>query len=211
MTEKERIEKFKSHDLAVNCRTEDEAKKFVEWCYKNGFKWFDGDFNKTNWHKKTTCYRCYEDETLCYEDIEESITCDYEVMTYQDFFKEDEMTNFEYLIENLKESYNDESICFLLYTLKNGSGCGCYCKECEFNNTIGILNYLSEKHSDKIKVTQFEYDLLNVYITNAMKSNYNQRLTNYNVIVRLKEQGYFKNLNLYQTIGQIKDLLEVEK
>ena len=120
------------------------------------------------------------------------------------------MTNLDYLVENLKESYNDESICSLLYTLKNGSGCGCYCKECEFNNTIDVLKYLAEKHSDKIKVTQFEYDLLDSSKPPECSYRY-VKMDDFSFFTGMKNKGYFKNINGNERFCEVYERLEVEK
>lgn len=39
MTDKERVEKFKSGEIAVNCSTEEESRQFIEWCHRNDIRW----------------------------------------------------------------------------------------------------------------------------------------------------------------------------
>jgi hypothetical protein len=55
----ELMEKFKAGKIAVNCRTEEAAKKFLKECEDEGLEW--GAFNAThhtNWehYKEETCY-----------------------------------------------------------------------------------------------------------------------------------------------------------
>lgn len=213
MTNEERVEKFKSSQLVVNCQTKDEAKKFIKWCYENGIVWENGVVGDTKWHDEKTCYRRFPTGSLSFSTMEIYENRDFEIMTYQEFFKEDEMNNLDYILKNIEKKHKEDAICSVLYSFKTGYNCESRmenCQECEFNNTIGVLKYLAEKHDNKIKVTQFEYDLLKSYIENCNASNYNQRLRNYHIVVKMKEKGYFKNLDLDKTVGEIKDLLEVE-
>ena len=88
------------------------------------------------------------------------------------------------------------------------------CNICNVRNVCEKLGSLDEKeiqefllsdYKEPIRLTQLEYDLLEVYYNNAYKSNYNQLLRSYNVICKLKEKGYFKNLDLDMTIGEFKE------
>ena len=49
-------DKFKNEKIAVNCRTEEAAKEFIEECYIRGLKWMNGSRN-------ITFYNCYKEET----------------------------------------------------------------------------------------------------------------------------------------------------
>lgn len=42
MTNEERVQKFKDLNIAINCEIEQEAKKFIDWCYDNGMKFSNG-------------------------------------------------------------------------------------------------------------------------------------------------------------------------
>ena len=61
MTDKERVEKFKSGKIAVNCFTEEEARQFIEWCHRNDIRWTnnDNDTIRTYFYvnKENTCYK----------------------------------------------------------------------------------------------------------------------------------------------------------
>lgn len=39
MRNEERIEQFRTDDIAINCETKQEAKQFLDWCYENGMEW----------------------------------------------------------------------------------------------------------------------------------------------------------------------------
>lgn len=104
------------------------------------------------------------------------------------------------------------------------SSCNCLinCKKCKnekicedidrFNNdSYDIEKLLFSEYKEPINVTKFEYDLINVYYKNALPSNVNQKLRSYNVICKLKEKGYFKNLDLDMTIGEFKDRVDIKE
>ena len=103
------------------------------------------------------------------------------------------------------------SICKIAFNIEENNSCvGIDCDKCKFYNGIDkILETLLKEHKEPIRLTQLEYDLLEVYYNNAYKSNYNQLLRSYNVICKLKEKGYFKNLDLDMTIGEFKENVEV--
>lgn len=51
--------------IVVNCQTEDEARNFVNQCYDNGIKWYNGNRFMTNYDdcNKNTCYCCIPTRT----------------------------------------------------------------------------------------------------------------------------------------------------
>ena len=53
-------EDFKNGKIAVHCKTEEEAKKFIRQCYKHGLKWHYGNENTTHWKdvSGTIFYEC---------------------------------------------------------------------------------------------------------------------------------------------------------
>lgn len=54
-------ENFKNGKIGVNCRTKEEAEKFIDMCYNNGICWYTEDDNeRTYWlrYKKNTYYSC---------------------------------------------------------------------------------------------------------------------------------------------------------
>lgn len=209
MTEKERIEKFKSHNLVVNCKTEDEAKKFFDWCYENGFKWDVIWKNRNIWYNENTCYRFCENDTLSYSNYIDYSNRGFEIITYEDFFKENEMTNLDYLIKNIENSKKEDNVCRVVYELKNRHRCYRNCYGCEFHTTNNVLRYLAEKHSDKIKVTQFEYDLID-----SLKKTYSayskDRMNKFPIFTHMKEKGYFKNIENLKRFCDVYERLEVE-
>lgn len=213
MTEKERIEKFKSHNLVVNCRTEEEARKFIDWCYNNGIKWkVGGNNNTTNWHigQDKTIYRY--DGNLVFWMIEKNKKCEYEIMTYQEFFKEDKMSNLEYVIKSIKKNEPDcrRMLCDVIYEFKNKTPCCGKCPECEFSTHINVLEYLAEKHNSTIKVTQFEYDLLNSM--KPSKSSYKYvTMYGFPVFTAMKHKGYFKNIESSMKFCDVYERMEVSE
>ena len=215
MTENERVKMFKSHNLVINCRTEDEAEKFVKWCYQNGFKWFDTEEHGstiTNWYlnKNETAYRYDEQGYLAYGSAKNYRGV--KIVTYKEFFNEEKI-NLEWMIENIDtfKTANSDNVCSVVYELKNKKQCEeIHCEGCEFNKTINVLKYLAEKHSEKIKVTQFEYDLIDSI--NKDNTIYNiTTMLKFPIFIRMKEKGYFKNIESLNRLGEVYERMEVEK
>lgn len=121
------------------------------------------------------------------------------------------MTELEYLIKN-KEITQYKSLCYCAYKIKNDIGCGHMdCGDCELcNNDYFVFSILLKEHKEKIKLTQFEYDIIASYYENQNSDQHNQRLLNaYAVIPRLKYKGYFKDLDLNLTIKEVYENCEV--
>ena len=82
------IEKFMDGEFVVNCRTEDQARKFVDICYDNGIEWY------SLINEKTTHWSNYEEET-CYRGegcrlnygYEDWYKGEYEIITFDEFME----------------------------------------------------------------------------------------------------------------------------
>lgn len=127
------------------------------------------------------------------------------------------MTNFEWILQNYNEfvkcdKSNEYGICSLAYKIKNGKVCtnSISCNRCEFNENINVLKYLAEKHNEKIKVTQFEYDVID-----SLKKIYNGScnfvdINKFPILTKMKEKGYFKNIDINMCFYELCEKLEVE-
>ena len=93
------IEKFKNGEFVVNCRIEDQARKFVDICYDNGIEWCNGSKTDTHWYfyGNEICYRGDGYRLLCsnvewYKGYWQIITFDEFMEEYRDmkeFTKDD--------------------------------------------------------------------------------------------------------------------------
>jgi len=105
-------DKFMGKRLVVNCQTEEEAKKFLEYCDSKGLKWNGGDSLL-----RGTLYQGYGEET-CYTS---TVTCgnkeyferepDFEVVTYSEMFgegKEMKIYKLEEIVKMVRENPNLE-------------------------------------------------------------------------------------------------------
>ena len=84
------IERFKDGEFVVNCKTEDQARKFVDICYDNGIEWPRSDKTETHWniYMEETCYRCYmNDLNYGYKDFYKD-NC-YKVVAFDEFIEGD--------------------------------------------------------------------------------------------------------------------------
>lgn len=213
MTNEERVNKFRNEKIAVNCKTEEEAKSFIEWCYENGIEWGIPELDETH----STCFRYYRNET-CYAfgfdgDIhlgygskhfheEEG----YEVITYKDFMKEKKMTNLEYYVS--KGLINEGAmLCGGAHICKYSVGCEAKrydCSKCEFNNDIDLcIKTLLEEHREpiKIKLAQWEYDLIE---TNDKSRDY--RFEDFKTYQYMLDKGHFKGV--YDKTMTLKEILD---
>lgn len=187
------IENFKNGEFVVNCRTEDQAKKFVKICYDNGIEWFDPDD-----HKSETYWDCYGYE-ICYRADDYDLCCasiewyngEWQIITFDEFMEEYEMKNFTK--DNLKVGMLVEFKCDVRKVVmpnKNGlylMGCSSSYELHDFNDD------LTHKNNDDIMKV---YDLprYNI-ISNSIYSRDNRNL--------LWEREEVKEL----TIDEISELL----
>jgi len=215
MTNEERVNKFRNEKIAVNCKTEEEAKSFIEWCYENGIEWGIPELDETH----STCFRYYRNET-CYAfgfdgDIhlgygskhfheEEG----YEVITYKDFMKEKKMTNLEYYVS--KGLINEGAmLCVGAHICKYDGKChDKECYKCEFNNDVNLcVKTLLEEYKKPIKLTRFEFDYLDVL---REYNNPNDEFSIYFCDCVKKSKGYFKGItDTSMTIQEILDNCEI--
>lgn len=125
--------------------------------------------------------------------------------------------HFEEKAETNYEHFKDEIIQNVKYALAvvNGEPKSCIdtnCGECDFKDSGECIKRVREwlkkpYGKQKYKLSQFEYDLLNVYKVSGMR----QSIFNYSTLLGLYEKGYFKGIDDNKTIGDILDNCEVIK
>nr|DAP09484.1 MAG TPA: hypothetical protein [Caudoviricetes sp.] len=77
--------------------------------------------------------------------------------------------------------------------------CDCVCSELT-RSKEQVKNWLLEEHKEKIKLKQWEYDMLAV-VKNSITSNL---ILESNIYFKeLKEKGYFKNVDLNMTAEEV--------
>ena len=173
MTDKERVEKFKSGKIAVNCSTEEDAKEFVKWCYRNDIKWQFQDESITYFDSdKDGIYYIYYSakESLCFCEKSYCIDKNYEVITFKEFMDKP-ITNLEYILNNFDREtiLNTDSICMKLRTCLGMQDCvddniksiKIHCCECKFNDQYEVLKCLNEIYKEPItKLTKVQQEIL---------------------------------------------------
>lgn len=173
MTDKERVEKFKSGKFVIHCGTEEEAKEFVEWCYQNDIKWQFQDETTTYFDscKDGIFYIYYgAEESLCYCEKSYCIDHNYKVITFKEFMNKP-ITNLEYILNNFNKETINETDC-ICKTLRNCLGMqNCvddniksikiHCCECKFNDQYEVLKCLNEIYKEpKTKLTKVQQEIL---------------------------------------------------
>lgn len=82
--------KFINRELVVNCKTEEEAIKFLAYCEKKGLKWFNGnkptEYTRWSKYKEKTCYSSIIDFGL-YECCEK--------ITYSEMFQKEKKEDIQ--------------------------------------------------------------------------------------------------------------------
>ena len=166
MTDKERVGKFKSGKIGVNCSTEEDAKEFVKWCYRNDIKWQFQDESITYFDSdKDEIYYIYYSakESLCFCDKSYCIDRNYEVITFKEFMDKP-ITNLEYILNNFNKEIINETDC-ICETLRNCLGmpdcCGIHCRDCKFDSQYEVLKALNDIHKENnISLTKVQYEIL---------------------------------------------------
>lgn len=119
-----------------------------------------------------------------------------------------EVTNFEYYKDEILEN------CINILAVVKGRPALCYktnCNDCDFKiNQIGcremVKEWLNKPHEKpKYKLTQFEYDLLSVHKDYKTYNN----IANQIHLFKMREKGYFKNIDINIPIREILDNCEV--
>ncbi|WP_040194792.1 hypothetical protein [Clostridium culturomicium] len=102
-------DKFKNEKIAVNCRTEEAAKEFIEECYIRGLKWMNGSRNITyyNIHGAEIAYTF---NFSGFDSLEYASTCWYkqngcEIVEYTSEKKQTEFTFQEVIARNVPGVY----------------------------------------------------------------------------------------------------------
>lgn len=122
--------------------------------------------------------------------------------------------HFEDKIETNYEHYKDGVIQSVKYNLAvvNDEPKSCIdinCGECDFKGSgecvKRVREWLNQQYKKpKFKLTQFEYDLLEQFLTSY-------KLKEITMIMNLKTKGYFNNINFDLTVGEVLDNYEVSK
>lgn len=109
-------ERFKKEKIAINCETEQEAEKFIDWCYDNGMRFpCDGKHTYFKEYNEETCYECdisciSNNLRLFYANVDYYKQVEYRVIKYKDFFKgETNMIKVKDIAEKYSEYEIDEN------------------------------------------------------------------------------------------------------
>ena len=171
MTDKERVEKFKNGKFAIHCGTEEEAKEFIEWCYRNDIKWQFQDETTTYFDscKDGIFYIYYRaKESLCFCEKSYCIDNNYKVITFKEFMNKP-ITNLEYILNNFdRETINDADCigvnlrnCLGMPECSKANVIGIHCCDCKFNDQYEVLKCLNEIYKEPItKLTKVQQEIL---------------------------------------------------
>ena len=154
-------EKFRNERVAVNCRTEEAAKEFIEECYIRGLKWMNGSRN-------ITFYNCYKEETAYTFNfkgtgfIEYAYTHWYKKEGYEivEYEKQTEFTFQEVIARNIPGVYvcTDKGLRIEYVVINENGGVSIKANYSNLiNSTLGIPGYARFKlREPKKQYTLFE-------------------------------------------------------
>lgn len=94
--------------------------------------------------------------------------------------------------------------CRYLYNYKYGCDCqenNKQCKHCILDDTINVIKTLNAKIHEKVRLTQFEYDLLVSYIPSI--GSVDSVILDNRLFFTLHEMGYFKGIEKDTTFDDI--------
>lgn len=132
-----------------------------------------------------------------------------ELVDKTDSFEEKKETNYKHFKDEIIEN---SGFCFALV---NGKPCKCSdvsCSNCGFSTGYGCIEKIKEwlnkpYEKPKYKLTQFEYDLLSVHKDYKTYNN----IANQTHLFKMREKGYFKDIDTNIPIREILDHCEVIK
>lgn len=160
MTNEERVQKFKSGKIAVNCSTEEEAKQFVKWCNDNDIAWLNSTKSGAEYelYLTDTCYIYHPFYGSLWITSKRNFEkCKNKIISYKEFMKgyKKRMTNLERYYDELISCDKSPS-CHWMKKIRNDDCTGISCKECGRN----FLQWLNEEHKESIKLTKVQYEIL---------------------------------------------------
>lgn len=197
------VERFKTERIAINCETEQEANKFIDWCYDNGLEFYNGKKTYFSEYLEITCYsyNYCGDCKLEYCRAEFYDERNWKIIKYKDYFKEGiKMKNFEKYIKEISKilanSHCDNAHLCNICNVRN------VCEKLASLDEKEIQEFLLTDYKEPIKLTQFEYDII----------NYHGKLAKFNdicILMAMKNKGHFKDMNSAKKRSMtIKEILE---
>lgn len=120
------------------------------------------------------------------------------------------MNNFEYIARNRDINSND-CICEIAHECKYGKDCvEKSCDGCEFNGNVHhCLEVLLAEHKEKIKLKQWEYDMLVIRKNDGIYGYHPLNGSKY--IKEMQKLGYFKDVDLNKSAREMLENCEVEE
>lgn len=163
ITDKERVEKFKSGKIAVNCSTKEEAKQFVKWCNDNDIAWLNSTKSGAEYelYLTDTCYIYHPFYGSLWITSKRNFEkCKNKIITYKEF-----MDGHKKRMTNLEKYYNEltgcgkSPNCYWLEAIKKGNCHELTCKKCGMD-FVHWLNEEYKENKEPIKLTKVQYEIL---------------------------------------------------
>lgn len=113
------------------------------------------------------------------------------------------MTNLEYYKDEIKEEFlNHHYLGDVVYRVASNNGYKFYRNS---EDDINLIDWLLEEHKEPIKLTKFEYDLLQCY----QETKDDGEFVDHYILTEMQYKGHFQNVDYNLTIEEILDNCEV--
>lgn len=173
-----------TNDVAIHCKTEEEAKEFALECVKKGFKWCNGeslvDNLEFNAYKENTCYRLnpfcdreHGENIVKYSGIDYFINHSYEIIDWHKGLICDGVTYDNVIDENTTQDRftKDMLKTGMIVELRNGKT-GIVLLDTANGDIISSTCYMpfDSIYDDLTNVNDNDYDIIKIYQPQTNKS-----------------------------------------
>ena len=114
------------------------------------------------------------------------------------------MKNLEKILDCTNVNHDKTHICKYAYGLKHERDCiGISCIKCEFKSAINILEYLNKEYKKPIKMSSFEYAVLDSFLNTRTDHVSDYTFGDFDFFKILKNKGYYENVDPNLTLREI--------
>ena len=211
-------EDFKNKDIAVHCKTENEAKDFIGKCYEHEIMWSDKNINKTNWDFKTknTCYDfCQYNNALAYAIKSYYIQNKYVILEWSDYYMN---TKKERVQQDIHQKFTKDMLeDFMVVELRDWSLGIIFKGNILYDNSWDDLSYWNDNliHFDN-GLNNPDYDIIKIYILSDKIHSINDILNKDKLkliweLQEVKEEQAIIETNKFENISDEELLAEINR
>ena len=191
------LKEFKNKNIAVNCKTEEDAKEFLKYLAGKGIGWEYVSILEESYyykHEKETCYCLNDDDKLAYTNIDYCKLYHYTIYNYQDLIFEKELPHPFNLLEDGDRVFMGE----------NGYYEGIFFKKYIKNDRVKIPLFI-KGGIFTIKYNDIDY-IHSIYRPKSCINHLTKfKESQFNLIYKISEKPSIKELEL--TMTELNDMM----